>query len=855
MAIRTFKVGLPTKHGLRKSLTGKPVSNMRQLMDRIDKYKRVEEDQQLGKGKAKVVPQDRRDFKSKKIMDKYLIKKPHTQDSSPVQDSSPSSKRSRVDFNLENLPSDPGLRQKISSYHPNNHDEIRRYYLGKGPCRPPHDYPVSYFSGKPRRFRVEWYENRNWLEYSIAKDAAFCFYCYLFGKDVGKQGGGDTFVTKGFRLWNQVGKLDSHVGGVNSAHNQAVKKSEDLQKEKQHIQSVLVKQSNQDKANYRIQLNAIVDCVRFLLFRGLAFHGHDESQGSSDKGNFLELLQFLRDHNESINEVMQNTWKNCKLTHHDIQKDMVNAIARETSKAIIEDLGNGFFSILVDESRDISVKEQMALVLRYVNKQGIIIERFLGIVHVASTTALSLKCAIEGLLCEHNLSLSRLRGQGYDGASNMQGDINGLKTLILKENKSAFYVHCFAHQLQLTLVAVAKNHINIADFFYVVSNLVTVVGGSCKRRDALRDAQFAKIKEDLENGVRRSGQGLNQETNLKRPGDTRWGSYYGTILNLILIFSAVADVLEIIEEDGLSDQKQRLQVMRDDEWTSLLTEVSSFCATHEIPILNMDEIFVVSGRPRRNTQQNTNLHHYRVELFYTVIDMQLQELNNRFSEVNTDLLICMACLNPSNSFVAFDKEKLIRLAKFYPYDFPGTDILALDSQLQNFIFDMRNDDLFLELQGVSELAEKLVSTRKHETYPLVYLLVKLALTLPVATATVERRLGSQRDASSKPPLGTISVILAAPRRTGSHPSKPHDDALVVTLRIRGYDMKRVLVDQDLLLKGRLCGTIDGRMLHHSLGSVKSLVICRVLKVMPKDVTTALPLMKIVELKYISFYVS
>ena len=90
-------------------------------------------------------------------MDKYLIKKPRTQDSSPmqdsspVQDSSPSFKRIRVDFNLENLPSDPRLRQKISSYHPNNYDEIRRYYIIKGPCQPVvHDYPVSYFPGKPR---------------------------------------------------------------------------------------------------------------------------------------------------------------------------------------------------------------------------------------------------------------------------------------------------------------------------------------------------------------------------------------------------------------------------------------------------------------------------------------------------------------------------------------------------------------------------------------------------------------------------------------------------------------------------------------------------------------------------------
>ena len=44
IAISTFKRGLPTEHGLRKSLTWKPVTNVLQLMDRIDKYKRVEED-------------------------------------------------------------------------------------------------------------------------------------------------------------------------------------------------------------------------------------------------------------------------------------------------------------------------------------------------------------------------------------------------------------------------------------------------------------------------------------------------------------------------------------------------------------------------------------------------------------------------------------------------------------------------------------------------------------------------------------------------------------------------------------------------------------------------------------------
>ena len=80
----------------------------------------------------------------------------------------------------------------------------------------------------------------------------------------------------------------------------------------------------------------------------------------------------MANHNESINEVLQKGPKNCQLTHHEIQKDIVNAIARETSKAIIKDFDNWFFSILVDESCDISVKEQMALVLRYVKKKELL---------------------------------------------------------------------------------------------------------------------------------------------------------------------------------------------------------------------------------------------------------------------------------------------------------------------------------------------------------------------------------------------------------------------------------------------------------------------------------------------------
>ena len=67
VAISTFKTGLPAEYDLRKSLTGKPVVSVRQLMDRIDKYRRIEEDQLQEKGKAKVIPRKMRDFRSDQI--------------------------------------------------------------------------------------------------------------------------------------------------------------------------------------------------------------------------------------------------------------------------------------------------------------------------------------------------------------------------------------------------------------------------------------------------------------------------------------------------------------------------------------------------------------------------------------------------------------------------------------------------------------------------------------------------------------------------------------------------------------------------------------------------------------------
>ena len=89
----------------------------------------------------------------------------------------------------------------------------------------------------------------------------------------------------------------------------------------------------------------------------------------------------------------------------------------------------------------------------------------MAVEHVPDTRSSSLKVALDGMFATLGLSMSNLRGQGYDGASNMRGEFRGLQILILKENPYAHYIHCFAHQLQLVVVAVAKCCSSVRDFF------------------------------------------------------------------------------------------------------------------------------------------------------------------------------------------------------------------------------------------------------------------------------------------------------------------------------------------------------------------------------------------------------
>ncbi|XP_075088308.1 uncharacterized protein LOC107788113 [Nicotiana tabacum] len=315
----------------------------------------------------------------------------------------------------------------------------------------------------------------------------------------------------------------------------------DLSNQSQSIQVAFDKQSEKQRNEHRIRLNTSIDVVRFLLYFGLSFRGHDESDSSKNKGLFLGLLEWLTKRLPEVDRViLKHAPKNDMMTSPKIQKDIVSACAQETAKAIINDLDGDYLGILVDESKNISHHEQMALALRYVDKKGQVNEPFIGLVRVHDTSAKSLKKAILSLLMKHPLSPSKIRGQGYDG---------------------------------LTLVAVPKKHKEVKTFFAIVANVLNVIGASFKRRDQLRGHHDELLEQLLESGEVQSQEAndrLQAEAFLSKINSFEFVFLLHLMLKVLLMSNELSKALQKKEQDIVNAMifldltKERLQQMRDE---------------------------------------------------------------------------------------------------------------------------------------------------------------------------------------------------------------------------------------------------------------------------------------------------
>ena len=252
--------------------------------------------------------------------------------------------------------------------------------------------------------------------------------------------------------------------------------------------------------------------------------------------------------------------------------------------------------------------------------------------------------------------------------------------------------------------------------FYQVSLLLNIVGVSCKRHGMIRNSRLESVMKAIECEELETGSGLNQERGLPRPGDTRWGSHYRTIVNIISMYPTIRDVLITLGEDptqkgdwpkihaivgvfesfdfvfaahlmliilGYTNElseclqrreqdilnaislvrvaKARMQKLRSNGWDQFLQRVTLFCNKHGVQVPAMDGQYVPYGRSARFARNQTIDDHFRREVFIGVIDHISQELDNRFDEVNLELLSCMSAFSPADSIASLRHKSYVGL--------------------------------------------------------------------------------------------------------------------------------------------------------------------------------------------------
>ncbi|XP_058765096.1 uncharacterized protein LOC131638551 [Vicia villosa] len=274
----------------------------------------------------------------------------------------------------------PEAEEQIHGNAPDIQDQVKRSYILKGPTQPDlARFPRTQFGKSSRAFCKAWYRNYTWIEYSESKDITYCFYCFLF-KPPGRAEhfGYEVFNKDKFKDWKHASKgFKDHIGSHDSKQN-----------------------------SY---------CTRYLIAQGIYFCGYDESSTSLNKGNFREMVDWVKSNDEKVRDAFDHGPKNCTMTSDDIQKELATCCAHDVTKVIMEEIGDRQFSVLVDESRDISIKEQMVVMLRFLNDKGKVVEQIIALHHVKYTTSEPLKDALYGILDRHTLSISSILGQGYDG--------------------------------------------------------------------------------------------------------------------------------------------------------------------------------------------------------------------------------------------------------------------------------------------------------------------------------------------------------------------------------------------------------------------------------------------------------
>ncbi|CAG7731398.1 unnamed protein product [Allacma fusca] len=304
------------------------------------------------------------------------------------------------------------------------------------------------------------------------------------------------FITEGYNNWKHgTEKLLNHESS--DQHNFASMKIAGLTSKPIHrYQSEYFAKSQSQARN---SMRALFSSVIYLARQGLPLLGH-----SLEKGNFVELLDLRKSEIMGLSSWLEQSKS---FTFPPIQNEILKIVSHAILRNKIKEIKtNQIFSLIINVTTDVSVKEQVSFCVRTVNDDPEIKEDFLGLYNTSSTNADSLAALILDVFKRFDLELSSVRGQCYDGASNMSGKLTGVSTQIQEMEKRAIYVHCYAHSLNLAVQDVIRNEELLRDCLSYVNDIGVLLKGSAKRFwetfRKMENLEFARNASDFSPNVR-----------------------------------------------------------------------------------------------------------------------------------------------------------------------------------------------------------------------------------------------------------------------------------------------------------------------------------------------------------------
>jgi len=323
------------------------------------------------------------------------------------------------------------------------------------PCRT--TLPSRFSNGCNRKFNIDWLRKYPWLRYSPTLDSVFCGPCSVLLSSERREDKG-LLVNRPFSQWVKLSDtLNSHSKAA--YHSDCLQAADILKATIENpnaridvMQSTALKSKIEENKHI---LRQIVRAALFLGKQGLAFRGDVENVASAkNPGNFLALLKVFASNDPILQSHLDTpAARNATYISPQTQNEVINVIGLDVIRdSIIHEIKAAqFFSVMADEVSSHNI-EHLALCIRYVDANCDIQEKFMEFVKLPRVRARDIATAIVTAIENFDLSLANLRGQGYDGASNMSGHTSGVQKLIRDKQPKAFYTHCAGHSLNLVIV-------------------------------------------------------------------------------------------------------------------------------------------------------------------------------------------------------------------------------------------------------------------------------------------------------------------------------------------------------------------------------------------------------------------